>query len=492
MTTRSPRAILPRPGLTLAVLAVTQFLLILDAAIVNVALASIGSDLDASPTALTWVVNAYVLTFGGLLLLGGRLADLVGARRVFVVGVLVFAAASLAGALAPDQGWLVGARAAQGAGAALAAPAVLALAMTGYPAGPARHRVLGVLGATAGAGGAGGLLLGGLLTQTLGWRSVLWVNVPVAAVVVLGAALALPADDAPAGSRRGFDAAGALTATAGLSALVYAVVGAPGAGWASPTTLALLLVAALLVAGFWAREARAAYPLVPPGFLRLPGVGAAVAVSALTLSAMFPMWFLLALESQDVRGYSPLRTGLAILPLVAVLVALNARTAPVVARFGTRGPVTVGLLLAAFGLAWFSRMTPDGSYLAEWVGPSLLTGTGFGLAYVATIVAATAGVPDRQAGLVSGVLNTAQQLGGAVGLAVALSLATAAADLGSAAAERAARADGYAAGLLVTAGLALLAAVVARTTLWRTTAPGPADVAHRAAPTASSGSRLER
>ncbi|MFC6286208.1 MFS transporter [Nocardioides sp. GCM10027113] len=443
-------------GPVLAVLAATQFLLILDAAIVNVALASVGRDLGVSPSGLTWVVNAYVLAFGGLLLLGGRLADHVGARQTFLAGLGVFAAASLTGALAVNPAMLVVARAVQGAGAALAAPAVLALVMTLFAQGPARHRALGLLGAAAGAGGASGLVLGGLLTQTLGWRSVLWINVPVVLVIVAVAVRALP-PVARRATHAGFDVAGAVTATAGLSVLVYAVVDAAEAGWTSGRTLALAAAAVLLLAGFVAVESRVARPLVPLGFLRRRATAGPNLVAALGQMAMFPMWFLLALQLQQVHGHGPLVTGLAITPLVAVLVAMNTATPRVLARFGLLAPIVTGLALAGLGLAWFAGLGPDAGY-TSWLAPLVVTGLGFGLAYVASIVAATVDVPEDKAGLASGLVNTAQQLGGAVGLALALSVATATA---GDAPTVAALSDGYTDGLAVAAGFAFAAAATA-------------------------------
>ena len=445
------------PGLTLAVLAATQFLLIMDSAVVNVALASVGRDLGFAPADLTWVVNSYVLAFGGLLLLAGSLADVLGARRLLLVGLAVFATASLAGALALGPVWLVAARAVQGAGAALAAPAVLALVLTTRPAGPARNRAIAVLGASAGSGGAVGLLLGGALTQLLGWRSVLWINVPIVAMILTGALRSLPADR-PRGSKSGFDLSGAALATAGLGLLVYAVVETADAGWASIRTVVTLSAATALLAGFVVREHRAALPLLPPAFFRRPGTGTANLVAALTMMAMFPMWFLLALQAQMVLGYSPLRTGLAILPLVAMLVVMNGLAPRVLARFGTRGPVVVGLSLAAAGLTWFGRFSPSGSYLSEWVAPALVTGVGFGLAFSAGIVAATATVPPAEAGLASGVVSTFQQVGGAVGLALALSVATSMARPGGGPADVT---SGHAGGLAAAAAFAVLGALAA-------------------------------
>ena len=446
-----------RPGLRLAVLAATQFLLVMDSAVVNVALASVGRDLGFAPADLTWVVNGYVLAFGGLLLLGGSLADILGARRVLLVGLAVFASASLAGSLAPGPVSLVAARAVQGAGAALAAPALLALVIATTRAGAERNRAIAVLGAMAGSGGAAGLLLGGALTQLLGWRSVLWINVPVVAVIIAGALRSLPAGGGRAG-KTGFDLCGAALATAGLSVLVYAVVETAEQGWLSAGTVAIASAAVALLSGFVVREHRAAQPLLPPGFFRRGGTGTANLVAALTMMAMFPMWFLLALQAQTVLGYSPLRTGLAILPLVVVLVVMNGVAPSVLARFGTRGPIVVGLGLASAGLSWFGRFSSDGAYLTEWVGPSLVTGVGFGLAFAAGIVFATSAVPTAEAGLASGVVSTFQQVGGAVGLALALSIATSAAGPGGGPVELT---SGNAGGLAAAAGFALLGAVAA-------------------------------
>lgn len=406
----------------LVVLAATHFLLILDSAIVNVALATIGRDLQMSPAGLTWVVNAYVLVFGGLLMLGGRLCDVVGPRRLFLGGAATFVLASAAAALAPSAGWLVGARAAQGVGAALAAPTLLALAMRMFPAGPERTRVLGLMASMAGAGGASGLVLGGLLTSAYGWPAIFWVNVPVGVAVLAVAAVSLPADDR--GGRGRIDVAGAVVATAGVTALVYLLVEAPETGWLSARTLWLAAASTALLGGFVAIERRVPIPLLPLGFLRSRRTSAGLLVIALTATGLFPMWFVLALHGQQQRGYGPLATGLSILPVVVMFVTMNSRASALLRRFPVRLLVSSGLALAALGLTWLWLAPTGGHYVAALLPPMVVTGLGFGLSFVAAIVGATSHVPEDLSGLASGLLNVGQQIGGALGLAaVATALA---------------------------------------------------------------------
>jgi EmrB/QacA subfamily drug resistance transporter len=434
----------------LALLATTQFLLILDSAIVNVALASIGGDLHVPAGTLTWVVNGYVLAFGGLLLLGGRLADIAGARRVLVAGVATFALSSLAGAVAQGAAWLITARVVQGAGASLAGPAVLGLVMRHFRDDTQRASALGVIAAMAGAGGAAGLVLGGTLTQWFGWRAVLFINVPVSVVLVASALVLVPGDRPARGGTR-FDLLGAVTVTAGLSALVYAVLGAGTAGWTSPRTLMAAAASGALLAAFAVVENRASAPLVPWGFLRHPAVRAGNPVAALLSAAMFPMWFLLAMFDQRALGFTPLRTGLAILPLVGVLVVANTVAPRLLAHVRPRVLVAVGLLVAAAGLAWMSRASIDAGWVDGLLVPSLVTGAGFGVSFVPLMAVATADVPPDKSGLASGIVNVAQQLGGAVGLAALMSVATS---------SSGGTADGYATGLLGAAAFAFAGAVV--------------------------------
>ena len=443
-------------GVAVAALATIQFVLVLDSAIINVALTTIGSELGAAPDRLTWVVNGYALTFGGLLLLGGRLADLAGARRTFVVGTALFGLASLAGAFASTVPWLIISRAAQGLGAALAAPAALALLVDLFPDGARRAKALGLFGVMAGAGGSAGLLLGGLLTQTLGWRSVLWINVPVV-VGVLIAAVTLPAAR-PSVGRKALDVPGAVTATAAISLLVYAVIEAPARGWVSTPTVSALVSAGVMLLAFARIESTATDPLLPRALGRVAGLRSANVVAALMMGAMFPMWFLLTLYLQQELDRSPVGAGLSVLPLSLTMMAANSISPRAVARFGTRAVMTSGLFMAAIGLAGLAVVVAArGDHLAL-ILPSVTAGFGFGLAFVAGVIAATAPVPPDQAGIASGLVNTSQQVGGALGLAVLLSMVLGLAEPASPGASD------FAAALVGGATVALIASAVAPST----------------------------
>ena len=453
-----------RRGLALALLAATQFVLILDAAIVNVALPSIGRDLRFAPDDLSWVANAYILTFGGFLLLGGRVADLAGRRRMFVVGLALFVAASMLGALAPSALWLIVARAMQGLGAALVSPAALSLVMTLFDEGPERNRALGVFGAVAGSGAAAGSILGGLLTDWFGWQAVLYVNVPIGAVAIALAPRLLPASRA-AGPGRSFDLAGAVSVTAGLALLVYALVDANDTGWASAQTLTLGALALALIAAFVVIEARAAHPLVPPGIFRLRTLRGANIVAVLLTMAMFPMFFFLTLYLQHVLGYGPIRAGLGQLPIALTIAVMAGVTSRLVTRFGFKAPLVAGLLVVGAGLAWFSQLSaPGGTYVADILGPSILSGVGGALVFISVTIAATTGARAHEAGLASGLINTTQQVGGALGLALLVAVATARTDAVLAAGGQSpavALTEGFQAALLAGAGIAVVAALLA-------------------------------
>ncbi len=458
----------PVPGpraLPLVVLGATQYLLILDSAIVNVALASIGADFDVSPADLTWVVNAYVLAFGGLLLLGGRLSDVLGAKTMFASGVVMFVAASAAAAAATSPGWLVLSRAGQGIGAALTAPALLALTMLMYGDGLARHRALGVLGAMAGAGGASGLLLGGALTESWGWRSVFWLNVPLGLVIAaLGAGLL--AHTPAVRPRPRFDLAGALTSTAGLAVLVYAVLGTTSHGWWSARSGITALIGVGLLAAFVAIERRAVQPLLPLDFLRARPVLGANLAAATTAGAMFPMWFLVTLFAQQVLGLGPLEAGVLVVPLSVVLIATNSVAPRVIAAVGTRPPVVAGLALGGLGLLWLSRLPTTGSFTWILLPASLVTGVGLGLAFAGSLTSATSHVPAHRSGLAGGVVNAAQQLGGALSLSALLALATARTSaMQGLLPAPAALGEGFRSGLAGAATIALAGALLAAVTM---------------------------
>jgi EmrB/QacA subfamily drug resistance transporter len=448
----SPAAV--NKGLALALLASTQFVLILDAAIVGVALPSIGSDLDFAREDLSWVANAYTLMFGGFLLLGGRIADLVGRRRMFMAGLVLFTIASLLGGLAQSALWLVLARAAQGLGAALISPAALSLVMTLFTEGSERNKALGVWGAVAGSGGAAGVILGGVLTEWLGWEAVLYVNVPIGLAAAFLAPRLLPEGREAAGTRS-FDVAGAVTVTAGLAMLVYALVDANDAGWGSAQTLGLAAAALILLAVFVSIELRTPRPLAPLAIFRNRALRGANIVSIAMTMAFFPMFFFLTFYAQYVLGYEPIEAGFAQLPIALSIIVFAGVASQVVTRAGYKTTILIGLLVAAAGLLWFAQVSAGGSFLADILGPSLVAGFGLAFAFVAATIAATSGVSGEQAGLASGLVNTSQQIGGALGLAVLVALSTARTDAVDAS-QPVALAEGYQAGFLGGAALALL------------------------------------
>ncbi len=413
-----------RKGLALLLLASAQFVVILDASIVNVALPSIGRDLSFSQDSLSWVVNAYTLAFGGFLLLGGRLADLLGRRRVFVGGLLLFGFASLLGGLASSEGQLIAARALQGLGGALLSPAALSILTTTFAEGAERNKALGVWGAVAGSGGAVGVLLGGVLTDGLGWEWVLFVNVPVTLVVAFGAFRVL-AESSQGGTRR-FDVAGAISITVGISAFVYAVVDARSAGWGSTQTIGLLAASLVLVVLFVFIERRSQAPLVPFGIFRNRTLTGANVTAVLVAMSLFSMFFFVSLYMQQVLGFSPLKTGIAYLPLAAGIILSAGVASVLTTRVGFKPVLASGMVLVAAGLLWFSRVSPDGSFAGDVLFPSLLAAVGLGFAFVPLTIASVAGVSARDAGLASGLINTSQQVGGALGLGILAAIANAA------------------------------------------------------------------
>jgi EmrB/QacA subfamily drug resistance transporter len=454
----------------LVLLCVAQFVVVLDAAIVNVALPSIQRDLHFSQEDLQWVVNAYVLMFGGFMLLGGRAADLLGRRRVFIFGLILFSIASLAGGLATSQGVLIGARAVQGLGAAILSPAALSIIITTFAEGAERNKALGVWGAVAGSGGAAGVLLGGILTQALGWQWVLFVNVPIGIAAAVIAPILLT-ESRREGVERNFDVAGAITSTAGLVLLVYAVVKAVDNGWGSTTTLVLLAVAALFLISFVVIESRARQPLMPFRVLRIGSIAGANVTGLLTGAALFSMFFFISLYMQQILGFDALEAGLAYLPLAVSIIVAAGVASQLVTRLGARPVLVGGLTLVAAALLWFTQVSVGGSYVADVLGPSLLAGWGLGLAFVPVTIASQAGIGESDAGLSSGLINTAQQIGGALGLAVLATVANSAtnADMtaahGARAALPAALTDGFGDAFLVGAGIALVGVLVAALTI---------------------------
>jgi EmrB/QacA subfamily drug resistance transporter len=403
--------------LALILLCSAQFVVVLDASIVNVALPSIGEALDFSQENLPWVVNAYVLTFGGFLLLGGRTADLLGRRRVFMAGLLLVAVASLAAGFAATEGQLIAARAAQGLGAAIISPAALSIVTVTFSDGAERNKALGVWGAVAGSGGAAGVLLGGILTDGLGWEWVLWVNVPVS-LIALALAPRLIAESRAESQTRAFDVAGAVTVTAALSILVYALVDANDAGWSSAQTIGLIALSLVLLAAFVAIELRAAKPLVPFSIFRIRTLTGANVVGLLVGASLFSMFFFISLYMQQVLGYSAIHAGLSYLPLALVIMASAGIASQLVTKLGYKPVLAAGLLFIVVGLLWFSRISVGGGFTTDILGPSLFAAAGLGFAFVTTTIAAVSGVEENEAGLASGLINTSQQIGGALGLAV--------------------------------------------------------------------------
>jgi EmrB/QacA subfamily drug resistance transporter len=414
---------LSRRWTALILLCVAQFVVVLDASIVNVALPSIGKGLDFSEANLPWVVNAYVIAFGGFLLLGGRAADLLGRRRVFMAGLIVVAVASLLAGFASNQGQLIAARAAQGLGAAIISPAALSIVTTLFHDGAERNKALGAWGAVAGSAGAVGVLLGGILTQSLGWEWVLWVNVPVA-LIALALTPGLIPESRSESATRHFDAAGAVTVTAGLSVLAYAFLDASSAGWGSAKIISLLAASVALIGAFVAIELRSAAPLVPFRIFRLRTLTGANVVGILLGASLFSMFFFISLYMQQVLGYSAIHAGLSYLPLALTIIVAAGIGGQLVTRFGFKPILAAGLAFVALGLLWFSQVSVHGSFLTDILGPSLLAAMGLGFGFVTSTIAAVSGVNEREQGLASGLINTSQQIGGALGLAVLSTIAT--------------------------------------------------------------------
>ncbi|MEU1783014.1 MFS transporter [Streptomyces abikoensis] len=411
----------PGPRSTAAILAiacVAQFMVILDVSIVNVALPSMGSELHLDGAGQQWIVNAYTLGFAGLLLLGGRLADLVGTKKAFLTGVAAFTAASLAGGFATDGGLLIAARAVQGVGGAVLAPATLTLIMTTFTEPAARTRAMGAWSAVMAAGGAVGAVIGGVLTEYAGWRWVLFVNVPIGVALLAAALLYVPAAASGGGGLRRLDLPGAVTVTAGLTALVYGIVASETHAWGSPQVWGPLVAAAALLAAFVAVEARVAHPLVPLRVLRRRAVATANPVVVVIGAAMFSMWFVLSLYFQRGLHYSPIRAGLSFVP-GSLAIILGARIATrFIGRTGPRPLLVGGMAMSTVGFLWLSRVDATGGYTTDVLVPFVLATLGTGLATMPATVAATAGADRAEAGLASGLVNTSRQVGGAVGLAV--------------------------------------------------------------------------
>jgi EmrB/QacA subfamily drug resistance transporter len=450
---------------------VAQFMVILDVSVVNVALPSIRDALGFSTTGLQWVVNAYTLAFAGFLLLGGRMADLLGQRRVFIGGLLLFSVASLVGGLADSQGTLVAARAAQGLGGAIISPASLAIITNTFSDGRDRNKALGAWGAMGGAGGAFGVLLGGVLTDLLSWQWILFINVPIGLAAIF-LAPRFVAEVRDAGGARRFDVSGAVTITLGLVLIVFAIVRTEVNGWGSAQTIVVLAAGFALIGAFLLIEGRfAKRPLMPLRIFRSRLLSGANAVVFLLGCAMFAMWYFVSLYLQQVLGYSPLEAGLAFLPMTATIIVGSTVASRITGRFGVKPLLVGGMALQALGLLLFSGVSPDGGYASDVLVPSLLVAAGIGTAFVPITIAAVSGVRPGEAGLASGLVNTSRQMGGALGLAILATVATARTDAlggaehGSAGAMHAALTGGFQRAFEVGAGFALVGALVALTVL---------------------------
>lgn len=414
-----------RRWLALYLLCTGVLMIVLDTTIVTVALPSIQADLGFTGTSLVWVLNAYMLTFGGFLLLGGRLGDLYGQRKLFLLGLSLFTVASLACGLAETQFTLVAARAVQGLGGAVVTAVALSLIMNLFTEPAERAQAMGIYGFVCAAGGSLGEVLGGFLTDAFGWPSIFLVNLPIGVAVYVYCLRLLPRDTASSGARR-LDVGGAITVTLGLMLAVYAVVDGNAAGWSSPQTLGLAAVAAMLLALFLAIEARVAEPLMPLRLFTLRNVATSNVVAVLWAAGMFAWFVISALYLQHVLGYDPFRVGLAFLPADLIMAAFSAGlSAKMVMRFGIRGPLWIGLLIAAAGLALFARAPLNGSFVADVLPGMLLLGLGAGMAFNPVLLAAMNDVDEHESGLASGVVNTAFMMGGALGLAALASAAEA-------------------------------------------------------------------
>jgi EmrB/QacA subfamily drug resistance transporter len=407
------------PGISLAVIVACQLMVVLDATVVFVALPKIQYSLHFSSTGLSWVTNAYSLAFGGLLLLGGRAGDVLGRRRVFAAGIAVFTVASLLGGFATSAAWLLAARAVQGAGAALAAPAALALIATNFAEGPERNRALSVFSAASSAGASVGLILGGVLTDWASWRWALFINVPVGALVLLLTPAYL---DETERHRGRLDVIGAVTTVTGMVALVYGFIRAAGAGWGDPLTFGAFAVGVLLLAVFVVVEARASRPVVPLRLFADRARAGAYLDMLLVAAAMFGMFFFLVQFLQNSLGFSPLKAGLAFLPMTGLLFTV-ARLAPrLVPRFGVRRLMLSGLPLIVAGMLWLTRLSPGAGYATGVLGPIILFGLGAGAVFLPLTLTILSGVRREDSGAASGLLQTTQQVGGALGMAVLVSV----------------------------------------------------------------------
>jgi EmrB/QacA subfamily drug resistance transporter len=442
--------------LALALLALVQFMVVLDIAVVNVALPSIKNDLGFSQENLQWVISAYALFFGGFLLLGGRAADLLGRRRIFLAGIVVFTIASLLAGLAWSDTSLIAARALQGLGAAIISPAALSILTTTFPEGKERNTALGVWGAVGAFGAVAGVLMGGILTDLLSWEWIFFINVPIGALGFVLAPILLgeSRDD----EARSFDVPGAVLVTGGLTVLVYAITQANDYGWSSVETIGLFVAAGALLAGFLAWEARASQPLMPFSIFRLPTLVGANVAGLILGTALFAMFLMLTLYMQQVLGYSPLRTGLGYLAVAGTAIIWSALAAQLVTRVGVKPVLVGGMSFLTVGLLYFTQVDVGGSYLGDLLPGFLLVSIGMGFSFVSISIAALAGVKESEAGLASGLINTSQQIGGALGIAALSAVATSTTEnaVASGTAPALALTDGFEAAFI---GAAIIAAI---------------------------------
>jgi EmrB/QacA subfamily drug resistance transporter len=411
-----------RKWFALALLSAVQFMVVLDIAIVNVALPSIQVDLGFSQENLQWVISAYALVFGGFLLLGGRAADLLGRRRIFLVGIVLFTVSSLLAGLAWSEASLIGARSFQGLGAAVITPAALSILSTTFTEGRERNIALGVWGAVGGFGAAAGVLMGGILTSALSWSWIFFVNVPVGVTAFfLTPVLLRESRDA---SVKSFDALGAVLVTSGLSSFVYAITQAGNNGWTSAKTLSFFAAAAVLIVGFVVWELRHSEPLMRLGILRIKTVSGANAAGFILGTATFSLFLMLTLYMQDVLGYGPMKTGVAYLPVAGGAIVTSAIAAQLVTRIGVKPALLIGMVSLTAGLLYFTQVSVHGSYLGDLLPGFLLVAVGLGFSFVPISIAALAGIQANEAGLASGLINTTQQIGGALGIAALSTIAT--------------------------------------------------------------------
>ncbi|MFL5847022.1 MAG: MFS transporter [Solirubrobacteraceae bacterium] len=454
----------PAPHLRwiLVLCCLAQFMVILDVSVVNVALPSIRKDLGFNAIDLQWIVNAYTLTFAGFLLLGGRAADLLGHRRVFIAGLVLFSLASLAGALSTGQLTLELARGAQGLGGAIVAPVTLSILTTSFPEGVERRKAMAAWGAMGGVGGAAGVLLGGILTEVFGWQSILLINLPIGLGIAFAAQRFVPRHDPDAVGERHYDVRGAVTVTAGLIVLTYAIVRTDVEGWGSAKTLITAAIGLALLAVFFVIEARLApRPLVPLKIFSSRLLSAANAIVFFLGASMFGMWYFVSLYLQQVLGFSAIEAGLSFLPMTAMIILASTQAGKLTQRFGNRVVLTAGMGCVALGMLLFSGVSPGGSYAADVMVPGVLTALGLGLSFVPVTVAAMSGVAGQQAGLASGLVNTSRQLGGSLGLAILATVATQS-ESGTGAS---ALTSGFHAAFLLGAAFALVGALVAASAL---------------------------